>query len=210
MGKVRIPRAMSVEDQMALNARLTEPTVQEQMQSHTQFFNRINTKDGKNYEVTNELVTGTGSSRPVYREKMIDYSDKSKLQSSTVKEQYHYSPNGNKEATLSTSSTVMQVKTQPFIGKDLEALNLGNTLTSGKTPIQMTREYIKEHYNNHKRYKKNSKFKNDGLVYLPSGILKPTLDFSPERIPVLYYHDDGKMWKRNEVKSTTYLKKQSL
>lgn len=71
MGKVRIPRAMSVADQMALNARLTEPSVEEQMQSQTLFFNRINTKDGKNYTVTNELMTGTGPSRPVYKQKMI-------------------------------------------------------------------------------------------------------------------------------------------
>lgn len=49
------------------------------MQSHTQFFNRINTKDGKNYDVTNELVTGGGPSRPVYTQKKIDYSDKSQL-----------------------------------------------------------------------------------------------------------------------------------
>jgi hypothetical protein len=85
------------------------------MQSHTQFFNRINTKDGKNYEVTNELVTGTGPSRPVYRQKNIDYSDKSQLQSSTIKEQYHNSPFGNKQNTLSTSSTIVHMKVAPFI-----------------------------------------------------------------------------------------------
>ena len=74
----------------------------------------------------------------------------------------------------------------------------------------MAKEYIKDYYKNHKRYKRNSKFKNDGLAYLPAGILKPTLDFSPDKIPVLYYHDDGKMWKRNDVKSTTSSKKQGL
>ena len=62
------------------------------------------------------------------------------------------------------------MKVAPFILKDFETLELANTLTSGKTPVQMTREYIRDNYNNHKRYKKISKFKNDGLVYLPSGI----------------------------------------
>jgi hypothetical protein len=100
---------------MALNVRLTEPSIEQQMQSHTQFFNRINTKDGKNYDVTHELATGTGPSRPVYTQKKIDHSDKSHLQSSTIKEQYHYSPFGNQQNNLSTSSTIVQMKVAPFI-----------------------------------------------------------------------------------------------
>ena len=177
----------------------------------TQFFNRINTKEGKNYEVTDVLYTGTGPSRPVYKQKLIDYTDKEELQSSVIKEQYHYSPLGNKNGFLSASNTIVQLKSEPFISQQTtDTLELANTLTSGKTPVQMAKEYIKDYYKNHKRYKRNSKFKNDGLAYLPAGILKPTLDFSPDKIPVLYYHDDGKMWKKTgEMTTNSSSKKKS-
>ena len=69
----------------------------------------------------------------------------------------------------------------------------------------MAKEFIQDYYKNNKRYKKNSKFKGDGLVYLPGGIQKTSSEaanFSPSNIPVLIFNDDGKAWKRSEQSPT--------